>query len=79
MKLILKTLLTFVVGFIMFVIIITLLGMLAYTLTGIINSLPSIDAILTWIMIVSFVVVCWRIGDDTVKGVKSKLNRKDEK
>lgn len=82
MRLVIKTILTIALGFIVFTFAVAILATLGFVTIYILEHLLFLERIAPIIVGLCFVVVCWQLGRDTqedIKGIKERLRKKGDK
>lgn len=77
MKTMLKIMLEIALGFVVFSFVCFILGLFAFFVVDFFENIPFIDTFVMSIIGLMFVVVCWSMGTDLLKTIKSMFKKCD--
>lgn len=77
MKTMLKIMLEIALGFAVFSFVCFILGLFAFFVVDFFENIPFIDIFVMSIIGLMFVIVCWSMGADLLKNIKSMFKKCD--
>lgn len=77
MKTMLKIMLEIALGFVVFSFVCFILGLFTFFVVDFFENIPFVDILVMSIMGLMFVIVCWSMGADLLKTIKSMFKKYD--